>query len=351
MKDNIDIRTPNGLYVSIDYLGFTVTENLTVEKILNIFGLDLMEFEDCLKGSHGYKARMRHYTQPISILYDGSENMGINVEITGSAIKYFMSCYNSKFPSVVVPFGVEGIEVNSFEFSMLSYLLKDILDIGHLTRFDIAIDDRGCQYFTMAELSRIFNLGLYTSKFKTFKEINKKSKREVLGSTIYLGSRQSDIMFRLYDKKAEQSNKTDKIIDYEWTRWEIELKGTRARAVALLLISGKTIADVSIGVLSHYLRIIKRDNERDTRCSSDEKWLLFLNDIQTIKICQPVREKTLEDKEKWIEKQVAPTLSALYKIYGSIDFFYDLVDMGAYRIGAELQNIIQKESEKFLHDN
>ena len=133
------------------------------------------------------------------------------------------------------------------------------------------------------------------------------------------------------------------MIDYEWTRWEIELKKARADYVALLLIGGAELSKVAMGIIGNYLRLIVRDNANDSRCSTDEKWESFLFGISKVKISQPIPEKTLDKKREWLKKQVAQTISAIYKVDGSLDFIYELIEIGDIRMSAELRDIIYKE--------
>jgi len=334
----------NGLYVSIDWLSFTIKEDMTKESIVASFGLDMADFQSGLNGRYGYKSMIRHTLYPVSILYDGNENMGINVEVTGSAVGYFIESYRNKHTDCPTPFGDYAYSMDSFANTVLSDLLQDILNMGSITRLDIAIDDLGCNYYSLDELTDIFNHGLYTSKFKKWKLNLEKGKSGTTGHSIYLGSRTSEIMFRIYDKRLEQNSKKGAgTVSEPWVRWEMELHKSRANAVAMFLISGNDLASVSIGVLNNYLRLIDRDNVRDYRCSNSEKWDSFISGIQKVKLCQPIPEKTLEEKKEWVTNQVAPTLAAIYRIDGSLDFFYDVIEKGSLRYSKELLHIMQRE--------
>lgn len=174
---------------------------------------------------------------------------------------------------------------------------------------------------------------------------------ETTGHTIYLGSRTSEIMFRIYDKKLEQNSKSDcDTIDNPWVRWEIELHKDRACAVALYLISGNNLSNAVIGILANYLRLIERDNERNSRCSTSDKWNDFICGISKLSLYQRSPEKTLEEKKEWLIKQVAPTISAIYRIDGDLSFIYDLIENGSSRISAELRHLIQNALEGVSYD-
>ncbi|MGI5947939.1 MAG: replication initiation factor domain-containing protein [Lachnospiraceae bacterium] len=333
----------NGLFISVDWLSFTVKEVMTVSQVMDSFGLDPEQMQDGLTGRFGYRFRTTHCIYPISILYDGSEDMGIHVDVSGSAVGYFLQCYANRHTNKPTPFNSFAYEVESFDFTVLSDLLKDVMDIGQITRLDVAIDDKGCNYYTMDELQDIFQSNLWVSKFRKYYLSLESSKSDASGTTLYLGSRKSAIMFRMYDKKAEQLKKKKVSADSPaWVRWEIELHKDRACIFASMLIDGSSLSDLAIGILSNYLRLIQRDNVRDSRCSNSEKWDSFINGIRKIRICQPVREKTWEDKESWLKQQVSPALSAIYLRDGDLSFFYELIKLGRPRLSSELKHLLSE---------
>lgn len=348
---NGDIATlENGLYISVDWLSFTIKNNMLPENVVALFGLQMTDFQSGLNGRYGYKSRIRHSHHSIDILYDGNDDMGIHVDVTGSAIGYFLESYRNKH-SEVTPFGGIAYAMDSFDSTVLSDLLQEILDIGKITRLDIAIDDLGCSYYSMDELTDIFNDGLYCSCFRKWKLNLEKGKFGTTGHSIYFGSRTSEIMFRIYDKRLERNSKKNaEPVNQPWIRWEIELHKNRATAVAMFLISGSDLSSVSIGVLSRYLRLIQRDNVRDSRCSNTQKWDSFISGIEKVKLCQPIPEKTLEDKKAWLMGQVAPTLASVYRLDGDLGFIYALVENGSLRLSSELMHIIQTEERRLCHD-
>lgn len=338
----------NGLSLSVDWLAFTLKqESMSYLDVISFFGLNFEDFLIGLNGMSGYKNRVEHSLYKIKVMYDGNVGMGVHVVVPGSAVGYFLDCYKEKRYNVT-PFGEYAHLSNSFGDSVLADVLKDIMDMGQLTRLDLAVDDFGCKYYSVDELADIFDNGLYTSTFKSYVHIDKRSKGKTLGNTINLGSRKSDLMIRIYDKMLEQnSKKSDDLISDPWVRWEIELHSDRACAVALFLIGGENLSNVTIGILNRYLRLIVRDNDRDSRCSNSEKWDSFLCGIEKVRLCQPIVEKTLKEKEKWLMKQAATSLAAIYCRDGDLSFIYSLIDSGSARMSLKLWNMVQGE---FKHE-
>lgn len=334
--------TKNGLRISVDWLSFTIKTFTDWKTLSDYFGLSLEHFQDDMIGSYGYKKRARHMLYDISFLYDGNDDMGIHVDVSGSAVGYFLQCYLNKNTCAVTPFGSVAYEVTSFDDTVLSDLLKDILDMGQLSRLDLAIDDIGCNYYTLSELREVFYNDLYTSRFRGgYTEIYKHSKSGCSGSTFYFGSVNSDMRIRIYDKQLEQNSKKNDSVRIPWTRWEIQLRKERATVTASFLAVGQTLPDVACGILSNYLRLIVKDNVRDSRCSTAPKWSDFLAGIKKIRICQPVAEKNLDDKKKWLMKFVAPTLSTIYELDGDLSFIYSMIKYGSLHRSIQLQKLIQ----------
>lgn len=340
----------NGLCVSVDWLSFTIKKIMTWQDVISHFGMNLNEFQFDLKGALGYKCRARHMIYPVSVLYDGNDNMGLHVTVSGSAVRYFLDCYLSKHTSCKTPFGGVAYEVDEFDVTVLRDVLKDIMDMGQLSRLDLAIDDKGCRYYTMDDVFHTFYHNQYISKFKTYTVNFKGSKSGSLGGTLSLGSRSSAVFIRIYDKEKEQNSKKANTVTFPWVRWELELHKERANVVAAMIVAGSDLPSCAIGILSQYLRFIVKDNARDTRCSTDPRWESFLDGIKKMRVCQPKVEKTLDDKRDWFKKQVAPTMAAIYEIDGDLSFFYSLIESGSLRYSVELQNMILKYQNEMLDD-
>lgn len=342
MQNGNIIKTEHGLSVLVDYISFTCMD-ITHKDVFARFGLSETEFQ-VHKGAYGYKACLRHNFYPVSVMYDGSDDMGVHVTVTGSAVDYFVECFRKSRTCERTPFGEElAYTVTEFYLPVLADLFEVILDIGHFTRLDLAVDDKGARYFTMDDVSSYFNNGLWVSKFKSYQETVSKGKGGKRGHTVYVGSRKSPLMLRIYDKALEQKKCDVK----EWVRWEIEFHKQRADAVAALLVGGSSLSDVVFGILSNYLRFIVRDNERDTRCTTCERWEQFMNGVEKLRIARPIREKSLEEKRDWIKKQVAPTLAAcVYADGGDTEFLSVVLEIGRARMTESHYKLVREELKK-----
>lgn len=338
MFEGYQDRKSNGLSVKIDWFSFTIIdESYTPELIISMLGYTYGDFRSISHGINGYLSQLRHVSYPISIQYNGQEGMGIHVDISGSAVADVVSHYRKKHTSIT-PFGTPAFDTDDFSYTVFANLINEVNNHGHVTRFDLAIDDIGTAFFSLPELSSILSSGNYVSKFRKWKELIKyQDGNKYCGYTIYLGSRSSDVMLRVYDKQLEQNEKLlacgERPIEQTWVRWELELKGERAKAACNLIMQGVSIGNITIGVLSNYLRLINSDSTRKSRCSTMEKWLTFLDGVSRISLYMPKEPRTINKVKNWLMRQVAPCLATIIiSEYGDSNFIHTLLESGERRL-------------------
>lgn len=345
LKGNTFQQT-NGLSICVDWLSFTILDTTLPNYIVSMLGYNLSDFRECPHGLRGYRKQLKHFIYPISIMYDGNDGMFVHAEISGSAIADVVTHFQNKH-SFLTPFGTVAYETVSFDSTVFADLLQEIQAHGQITRLDLAVDDRTTQYYDMPELHAIFSSGNYLSKFRKWKELVKyEDANRRTGHTIYLGSRESGVFIRIYDKQLEQNEKLLKNgnppITHRWIRWEIELKQERAQEASRLIVQGRSVNEVTLGILSNYLRIIQPDNSRKCRCSSSPKWEAFLNNIRKVSLCSSSQPKTLEDTKRWLMRQVAPSLASIITAdMGDLSFIQSLVDSGVKRFSIRHINMIE----------
>ena len=336
----------NGLLTSVDWLSFTLDET-DPTAAMSLMGYSLDEFTLCPRGASGYLNQYRHALYPIAILFNGMEGMGVHVDISGSAITDVMKHYEKQYTSKT-PFGTEAFEVKKFDLTIFSHLLKDILSCGHFTRIDLAIDDVGAKYYTLKDLSSVLSAGRYVSKFRSYKEITENQDAATcIGHSIYLGSRTSDMMLRVYDKQLEQSKKLLSAgkapVMHPWVRWEMEIKRNYAQSVARMISSGANLNEIIVGVLSNYFRVIEFTDSNKTRCKVADKWLEFLDGVTKLSLYLAPATKTLDKVKHWLMKQVASSLAAVViAAEGDAEFIHKLLDSGASRLKAYHLDLIKQ---------
>lgn len=342
---NTDVLT-TGLKVSVDWLAFTVKDDrYTVLSVIRFLGFDVSMFSPAPRGAMGYKSMLNLDGFGLSVLSDGKEDMGIHVNISGSAVGYVLRKYAEKH-SDVTPFDVEkAFEVDDFRQTVLTKFLADVCQIGQISRMDIAIDDIGEQvYFSVDDISRYIESSLVVSKFRTCSaNISRKIKdNSLVGGTLYFGSGQSDIRLRIYDKQLEYNSKhPESPVSTPWVRWEFQLRNERAMS-AVRLLSDSSLGQVAAGILNNYFRIIINDDSNRSRCSIDPAWIEFVGDINKLSLTVKHEPKTLEDKKKWIIEQVLPTLTGIIIADGgTYDIILDHWDSSVARMHSDMLSIVQ----------
>lgn len=337
----------NGLKLSIDWISWTFPDSVSLIESLSFIGYHRDEFRECACGANGYKCQLRT-DSGVSVLYSGNEGMGIHIEVSGSGISDIIEHFaKSRIRKTV--FGL-AYETTDFDTTILRDLLSLIQQkSGHITRLDLAIDDIGATYYSVHDVVEILENEQYVSKFRTWKHMKEtKSHVGYTGETVYLGSRKSNVMFRIYDKQKEQNKKLSKagepLIEIPWVRWEIELKKESANAASLQLIHSMTLPELTLGVLSNYFRVIDYDKTRKTRCYTSSVWEMFLAGIEKVKVSQPKKILTLHERENYLMRQVAPTLaSVIIARKGDMDIVYDMLSLGSRRLSAAQVKMIQEE--------
>lgn len=164
------------------------------------------------------------------------------------------------------------------------------------------------------------------------------------GSTLYIGSRQSEKYLRIYE--AAYLHNSDSI------RWELELKGDSAQLFAERFQSmySRTLTleemyDLSFLVndfvratIFGNLKFVTLDSksERLSRADLLSEWVEFLTyaaDNNVIKTNPTRPMQTLEKTLKWMKIQVAPTIARLKRLFGSNfqDYIHNLIIYGLTR--------------------
>ncbi|HYK74652.1 MAG TPA: hypothetical protein VEV44_16275, partial [Pseudoneobacillus sp.] len=82
----------SGLRSLVDWVSFTLKNVTDVRDVVDILGLDFNSFRECPNGDKGYMEQIRF--GDISILYNGREDMGIHVNISGQGCRQFETYSN-----------------------------------------------------------------------------------------------------------------------------------------------------------------------------------------------------------------------------------------------------------------
>lgn len=353
----------NGLVCSVDWLAFTVLDktyysetknedgyeiaiqdirDITIddcEKVLETFGFDTSEFQDCGHGGMGYSKMFKYIKGGIKIYCAGARGMGVHVDVSGSGITTFME----HFRNTCIIETLSGEKELNVEAYTLKGLFECITSIGKVTRIDLAIDNMHDLYYTVSEIEDIFrDKERHISKFRKGYGMKSYSGN---GHTAYMGSGNSDVMLRVYDKQAEQNEKNNgTVIEHPWVRWELEIKHKKAEKLCEHIADGKTVPELCFGVLSNYIRVIVPDNNNKSRCTTDVKWEKFLHNVEKLSLHIPYRKKTLGEKMTWFSRQCGPILAGIIDAHdGDMSFVYDNIPEWHKRMNPNLQEVVAVE--------
>lgn len=285
--------------ILFDWLSFTSPFH-SVESIIDFLGLnkDKIVFRT-VPGSKTYSTRLTFGN--IHISYGSEINPGVWVEMTGQGCREFEQYSSKTFIDLFTEFCDNP---------------KDY----HISRLDVAYDDFNKKLDIYKLKKETENLN-FVSKFKDpVIEFAVRSK----AITIYLGSLQSDIFMRVYDKAKER--KRDDIP--HWVRWEIVLKNDNAfNFLSKLLLNDEVIGNIFFGLVNNYVRYIIPDaNETNiSRLKTAKWWLKWLESFELISVySSKPTSYNLSRCEAYGFRQAGNAVSTLIDIKGVTNFLKEL---------------------------
>ena len=284
---------PTENLILFDWLTFT-SHCDSPETIMKMLGLADMSWQKMEKGRNGY--RCRYFFENISILYDGAENMGVCVDMSGTGCRAFETYSTINWKELM---------------EILFYSSGDY----NVTRLDIAFDDH-TGILDIDQIRDDTDDHMYVSRSKTWKV-----EYGSAGTTIYHGSPKSNMYIRIYDKAAERD-----LEDVHWIRVELQIRDEIAQG----FISGLMRNPVGIhfrGVLHNYLRYV-RDPGTDVNMSRwpmAAYWEELLEGVAQIRCWSDpgvdYNEFTLSN---FIVNQVGNALDCYLRIFGMEDLIREL---------------------------
>lgn len=302
--------------VLYDWLSFT-SKVLTVTDFINALGLSHVPWTHT-KGARGY--RDRKYFGAISIHYNGREDMGIWCEMSGQGCRTFETLSTSNWDKL-------------FQF---------IRDNGlKITRLDVAYDDH-IGILDIRDVISDTQCGMFVSRSDYWETVLSSK-----GATVQIGSPQSKVLIRIYDKAAERG-KTDQ----HWIRCEIQMRDDRAvqftRAVSgdppLIPLS---IGEVFAGVLLNYLRYIVPpdcDDSNRWRWPMTQYWSNLVDDAEKISIYRtPGMEYNEERCKRYVFNQAGNAIDACIQMYG-VDEFVKMVEEREVKPNPKYKMIVEQHN-------
>lgn len=305
--------TENNTKIIIDWLQFTLLRDDGLGVIFRILRLNPADFEQLDKGGLGYKDQL--INNNVRIYFNGNKGMGINTSISGKGCRYMES---------------QGQDLWSLVFRL------ERSDKINITRLDLALDT---SVKLIDKIRAKIDKKEYISKSRSISYICRSGATSTRTETIYIGSRSSDLMIRIYDKAVEQG-----LEEIDWERWEIVLKKDKIKEAIPLL--KKDISQTFKNILYTYFRPIKKIESNKSRSKVESWYIRFLGKVEKVSLYKDPAQRTIEDKWNWIEKQVAPTLALLSLAFDNTEFLSGLALGNTERIKQKDLELIKKYKEQ-----
>lgn len=299
--------------IIIDWLQFTLLRDDGLKIIFKILRLNPADFERLDKGGLGYKDQL--INNNVRLYFNGNKGMGICTSISGKGCRYMES---------------QGQNLWSLVFRLAQSAKINI------TRLDLALDT---DVKLIDKIRKKIDKKEYISKSRSVSYICKSGAKSTRTETIYIGSRSSDLMIRIYDKAIEQG-----LEEIDWERWEIVLKKDKIKEAIPLL--KKDISQTFKNILFTYFRPVKEILSNKSRSKVCPWYLKFLGEVEKISLYREPMERTIEDKWNWVEKQVAPTLALLSLAFDNTEFLSGLALGNTERIKQKDLELVRKYKEQ-----
>lgn len=264
-------------------------------------------------GMIGY-ARIDYLTARFDSLESALIALGPDVEL-GASRRSAMHGYDSAHPG---PFGLlifTSAEVDRVLVRLPGQFCEAAAGIvwrvmeaaSTVTRLDICADFEAGRF--VDKLREAVLEGRVTT-IKSYQAITSNQ-----GRTVYLGSRQSSIFVRAYDRRG---------VD----RLEVEVKEDAADTLARFLLSGGSVGAALVGLLAK-IRPVKRSGSNRSYLPALSWWAEMMAELGTVpdrlRAALAVRvPKSIDRRIDWLRSQVGPTLATLFDLRGA-DLLADLL--------------------------
>lgn len=306
--------------ILIDWITFT-TKAWSVDQIKSALCLSGQDWDIAEYGRYGYKSR--EVFNGVSLLYDGrlneagEDDMGVCCEISGQGCRTLETFGNVDW------------------LVLLSFLLEESNEFK-ITRLDLAFDDH-TGILDKLRLKLDTDDGNYRSKFRSW-EIRYGRK----GFSIYHGSKQSQVMIRIYDKAAERG-----MLDgTHWIRTELQLRDDNATGAAKAYVDLQDLGGVFGGILATYLVYCEESvDSNKSRWETADYWDELIQDAQRIHIAaKPGVDYNIFHLEAFLRDTAGGALATWVKIFG-LDSLPDLLKNRKGRLNPR-HKIILEQYEK-----
>ena len=300
----------------IDWLAWTIKTDNPHEAI-KLSGFSCLSFTQSKSGGMGYKSSLR--SGNIVVYYDGAENMGCHISMTGQGCRQFEAA--------------KGVNHSWYQ---LFHALKSVN--ANITRLDLAVDTVDGS-FCLDKLEHACRTKTVRSLFKGGSIIQKLSFTDKVdnGRTIYIGSPSSRLKIRFYDKAAQLDLNT------HWVRCELQLMAERAQEAVKHLLASVELGQLAVSALNQYFAVINLDDSNKSRCSLQDWWAAWLTTTDKLKLTTMKAIKLVNEIMEHVKRQYSATFAMIKKHLGVVDmheYVKDLIETGKDRMNKKHELIL-----------
>ncbi len=287
--------------ILIDWLSFTSKVH-DIDSIVEFLGLENVTFTKS-RGFQGYADRL--YFGGISIHYGHGVNQDIWVEMSGKGCRAFET-----FADV--------------DFFFLFNKIVNEPEHYHITRLDVAYD---CfdELIPIKRFAKDIAMKRFVTRFSE-ESCGFYVHAGLVGITVDMGSRSSDVRFRCYDKAYERGYRPGDDDWYSWVRFEIMLRNERAFSF-LEQLTPENLGQLFRGVVTNYIRIVQPSSSdtNKSRWKITKWWSNFIDDAEAIQLFTPCEtEYNMSKCERYVYRNCGNAIYTLLSVLGLPKFLREL---------------------------
>ena len=283
-----------------DWLSFTV-QGCSPDDVVSMLGLAHVSWQPKERGARGYKSGI--YYESISIFYDGRENMGVWCEMSGSGCRTFE-------------------DTSAYTWPELFRILEERR--CNVTRLDVAFDDH-TGILDLTQLQRDVQFLQFVSKSRQVGiEWSLDQNTGIEGRTVYIGSKSSNMVIRIYDKAAERQKKGE-----HWIRVEMQMRDVLAWQYVVK--SAGSAGEIFAGILANYVRFVDEDplDTNRWRWPMKKYWSDLIGSASAIKLyTNPGRVYNEKKTRQFVFQHAGNAIAACREMYGEEGFWQRLEARG-----------------------
>lgn len=326
--------------ILFDWISLTTT--ISDERdIIKLLGMEHIPFEDIdgIMGFQGFTKRL--YFNGINIHYASHKVNYVWLEMSGQGCRAFESLSSHANYNILFEYclGNPVIDGNGVRITRLDVAYDDF---DGLLNMDAIIHD------VLPDISDR-NLHYYISPLNAF-EILLTDK----GTCVTIGSKCSDVLFRIYDKAAER-NREDEI--EHWVRCEIQLRRDRAyEFVRLLVCESEVIDDLYFAVLNHYLRFVEpsENDSNKSRWVTASHWIKFATsrtDRSISLFVKPGMDYNLLKLRHYVVDMAGGACYTYIKMFGIDTFIAECTEQHVNNLNPKYKRLLGEYNEFIKNQN